>query len=278
MRKIQTRKVSGVVGAIQGGVVSLQATTGLPWWATFAVSSGLVRVILFPLARSRIVIAQDLQRSMPELNALYKMFVRRLSTVPIANVEERSKIISIFFKGVKSSLILHRVNIIGLVAYPIATMVGMITFFYSLRSMIMQDNRVSSSSTSNNNSNSNGGGELGLRDGGAFWFRDLTMPDHTSLLPMLAAAGTYLSIEMSMAATTTAASRSRALTLSRIFKGFFQGGLIIAFPFMSMLPAGIFCYWIPGTTLNMLQTALMRSPAFLKFIRISSVKSNNPMR
>ena len=254
------RRISdfSVVTSIQTGMQSMQAATGLPWFLTFAVASSVVRLSLFPLVRQRFIIGQNLQQSLPELNALYKMFIRRLQMVPATRLEERTKIMSIFFKGVKSSLALHRVNTMGMFTYPVATLACFITFFYSLRSMVTAEHRALKEEPKS-------APLFGLSSGGALWFRDLTQADSTRLLPLISCACTYAALEVGFKASDGLVA-SKRLTLPRTIKGFFQAAFIFGFPLISTMPAGVFCYWIPGSFVSMAQTVAMRSPVFLRLI------------
>ena len=47
-----------------------------------------------------------------------------------------------------------------------------------------------------------------------------------------------------------------------------QTGVLVALPLTSLLPAGIFCYWIPSTLAITTQMLLLRQPAVLKLLNI----------
>ena len=280
------RRKFSIVTAIQDGMVGLQASTGLPWYMTFALASMSVRVALFPLVRSRFIIGQNMSKSIPELNALYKMLIRRLRMIPATHVEERTRICGIFFEGVRSSLALHSVNVQGMFAYPIATVICFGTFFYSLRGMITQEHTLSrgeekqattTTTTTTTTTIADGEAErpkrrsdLGLSQGGLLWFPDLTRPDRSTALPAISVMLTYAALELG--SQTGAVMASRRLTLPRTIVGFFQGCFIFGFPILATLPTGVFCYWIPGSLVSMAQTVAMRSPVFLRAIGIKALK------
>jgi len=251
----------GVVSGIKAGMESLQMSTGLPWFMVFCLGGTAVRVGLFPLAIRRTKINLKLQKSLPELNALYKMLVRRLNMIPPTHVEERFKVMSIYFKGVRSSLALHEASVLGMVTYTAATVACFVTFFYSLRSMIADERGAREGSPT-----TGGGKSRGLRSGGFLWVKDLTRVDPYYVLPSLGVACTYASLEMSFQAAE-GLKASRRLTFPTRVKGFLQGAFILGFPFILNLPAGVFCYWIPGTFVAVAQARLLRSPAFLKWIK-----------
>ncbi len=254
---VGTRKFSSevVVHMVQSGVVELQHLSGLPWYATFGLSSLFINFALFPLSRQQALLFHNLRKALPEMNALYKMLGRRLYSVPVVNVGERQKILSIFFSGVKSSLKLHKVSVIGLIALPIASIGAYIAFFYSLRSMIYEEGTLTRPDTPP---------KYGLQEGGMLWFKDLTIPDTTRLLPLISATVSYASLEWSLRGSLLAGSRP--LTVSRKIYGIFQSLIIASVPFIMHFPSGFFCYWIPGSLIGMARTSAMRSVGFRKLV------------
>jgi membrane protein insertase Oxa1/YidC/SpoIIIJ len=62
---------------IQNGLISIHQYTGLPWWATFAASTVLVRAALLPLARLQIIESRKFAMSVPEISFLVQLLRER---------------------------------------------------------------------------------------------------------------------------------------------------------------------------------------------------------
>ena len=272
--KVQKRNFS-IISEIQNGVISFHQFSGLPWYMTFAFSSFGVKLFLFPLARARVKMSYNLSSTMPELNSLFQMLTRRLSTIPRTSIKERFKILSVFIQGVKASLKLNDVNLTSIFSYTAASAGIFIAFIFSLRGMMEEEKMLNISNNNNyneknDNDNDNNDnqldpsrGVLGLKEGGTLWFKDLTEKDNTKLLPIVSILSSYLALEFSSAGMT---GSRKQLSLARLWKNIPQGLLLLCYPFISVFPAGVFCYWIPVTWLSLLQTRLLKNPTFLRMI------------
>lgn len=73
--------VGPALGAIQAGLESIHAATGLPWWATIATTTVAVRTSLFPFSVVQARHAERLMRARPELGTLRQHLQARLSEV-----------------------------------------------------------------------------------------------------------------------------------------------------------------------------------------------------
>ena len=247
-----TIEITSVTSLIQATLQSIHVQTGLPWWATFATSTALVRLGLFPLVRQQLLASRQLAGAMPELNFLYQLLKRRLVGLKPHHVAERLRILSIFVQGVNACLVLHSASVMTVIAYPLTNMAVFVTFVYSLRSMINGDFRSQ------------------LQDGGFAWFYDLTQQDTSFLLPFVAISISYIALENSFLAGTTGGNQARFLVL---VKDIFQTLLLVSIPIVSSLPAGVFFYWIPSSLFGIGQTLLLRNAQFLKLVRIPPLTS-----
>ena len=247
-----TIEITSVTSLIQATLQSIHIHTGLPWWATFATSTALVRLGLFPLVRQQLLASRQLAGAMPELNFLYQLLKRRLVGLKPLHIVERLRILSIFVQGVNACLVLHSASVMTVVAYPLTNMAVFVTFVYSLRSMINGDFRSE------------------LQDGGFAWFYDLTQQDTSFLLPFVAISISYIALENSFLAGTTGGNQARFLVL---VKDIFQTLLLVSIPIVSSLPAGVFFYWIPSSLFGIGQTLLLRNAQFLKLVRIPPIIS-----
>jgi len=172
--------------AIQSGLITIHESTGMPWWLTFASSTMLVRVGLFPLVRVQMNEGRKLSKAMPELNFLKQLATERLKSIPTGQSakqwsDEVLNTFGIFRKGVRGSLSLHEVSMIKFLGAPLTNMASFITFVWSIREMLQ----------------GNVCPDVGLDMGGMLWFEDLTEEDIEHVLPLVAGLTSYSAIEYS---------------------------------------------------------------------------------
>ena len=229
---------------VQSGMVELHSATGLPWWATFTVSTVMVKFGLFPLIRSQLLANVQLQRAMPEINLLYQLLKRRLHALKYNEVEQRMKLLTTFIRGINASLTVNSASIAAVFIYPLTNLSFFIMFVYSLRDMVKGDMRQT------------------MQEGGMLWFEDLTVRDATYMLPLMAISLSYAAIEVSFS------GRGPQTRVLLIIKDTLQSLVIFSLPLVSFLPSGIFCYWLPSSIFAICQSFLMRHHPFLKFMKI----------
>ena len=235
--------VSSASHFIQSGMQGLHGVTGLPWWATFCVSTLFVKVGLFPLVRSQLLANLKLQRAMPELNLLFQLLKNRLEPLKYDDFGKKMALIKTFIRGVNACLTVHYASVAAVFAYPLTNLGFFFMFVYSLRDMVKGDMRQT------------------LQNGGISWFTDLSQRDTTYILPVSAISLSYLAIEASL-------GRGPQTRLLLIFKDLLQSVVILSLPLVTYLPSGIFMYWIPSSMFAIAQSFLIRHAPFLKMLKI----------
>ena len=266
-RSLMTETIPSVFNAIQISLHALQST-GFPWWATFALSTIIVRSSMFPLVRSQLLYTKKITNAMPEISFLYQLLNKRLQGISIHQTEERLKIINVFIKGtyyyyyllllllslllllllgVTASLKLHDFSILRMLSYPAANISIFLTFIISIREMIKNDVDL----------------KYGFQDGGLLWFADLTMKDGTFILP-------FLAITLSYTALDIAFSNGKG-NFFIYTKDFCQCITLLSIPLVIQLPSGIFFYWIPSSIFAITQSLLLRNDKFQKIMNIPTV-------
>lgn len=235
---------------VQSAIINIQAGTSLPWWATFASTTILVRSSMIPLVRSQIISSRKLAGAMPELNFLLQLLKQRLNGIPLSQVDERMRIVSIFIKGVKACLILHDISILNMLYYPLLNISVFVTFIYSLRDLIKNGGSIGTES---------------LQEGGLLWFTDLTSKDSSFLLPLSAIALSYSSLHVSFSGQGGLVNQGRVVLL---LCDVLQSLVLISMPFVLSLPSGVFFYWIPSSLYGIFQTLALRQPLVQKFLRL----------
>jgi YidC/Oxa1 family membrane protein insertase len=198
------------------------------------MSTVFARLALLPLVRTQVISSQKLALAMPEISFLYQLLIKRLKSKRITETQERMRIISVFFHGVDACFRLYDVSYKEMFAYPIVNIGVFMTFIYSVRSMITHSDNYD------------------LLEGGVLWFVDLSSKDPTFLLPLGALSLSYLAMELGFGKNQKGAGM--------LFKDGLQSLVLLSVPFVTTLPAGVFCYWIPSSLFAIAQSQVIKGP------------------
>ena len=241
------RRKLHVTEVVQQTLCYVHTLTGMPWWATMASSTVILRISLFPLLRMQILAFQKLQSASTDLNGLNHLFKTRVETI---RSTERSLFLSAegrrqflestasYFSGLQACRILHEIPVTQMIAPPFVNIGIFATFTYSMRRMV------------------DAFPSLGLETGGMLWFTNLNMPDPTFTLPIVAIILTSTSVHYSLKKS------AREVLMIRYFRNLMHVGLLASIPIVIQFPAGIFCYWIPSTITRIMQQNLLENERF----------------
>ena len=229
-----------IVESIQQGLINFQSLTSLPWYASIAASTVLVRLSLLPLTRQQMVSSHKFSKVLPEISLLNELLKQSFAKNTLNTVTEKKEAVLNYIKGFKAALKIHDVSLFPIIALPLTNICIFVTFIYSIRGLITCHD---------------------FELGGTLWFEDLQDHDSTLMLPIMAMCGTYTSLELSFRSVEEGSFFAK-------FKDFIQTSVLIALPMTSILPAGVFCYWIPSTLTITTQMLLLRQPAVLKLLNI----------
>jgi len=214
---------------------TVHEASGLPWWATIAVTTFTVRLALFPLTvmQSRSVATMSkIRPKMDALTAKMKAASERAGGRGMEDAEKARLELQQLFAT-------HNVR-------PWMTFVGALgqlpvwlTFFFTMRDITGRP-----------------GNALGMEDGGALWFTDLTTRDPTYGLPVLCGATFFAMVHLGDAGQTGKVDDKTAL-----MKNVMKGVAVLMVPMTSWFEAGVFVYWISSNLCAMSQTVLLKQPA-----------------
>uniref|UniRef100_A0A2D4I7B5 Mitochondrial inner membrane protein COX18 n=1 Tax=Micrurus lemniscatus lemniscatus TaxID=129467 RepID=A0A2D4I7B5_MICLE len=102
--------------------------------------------------------------------------------------------------------------------------------------------------------------------GGILWFKDLTLPDSTWILPITLGLLNLLIVEIfSIRRTET----------SRFWKyatNFFRAVSVLMIPIASNVPSILAFYWVSSSFIGLSHNLLLRSPAFCKLCHLPRTK------
>ncbi|KMY98889.1 mitochondrial inner membrane protein OXA1L [Drosophila simulans] len=232
------------VGMVQNCMEFLHCTWEIPWWGTIAIGTLAVRTIIFPL----VILAQrnsaKMNNNMPQMQMLQlKMTEARQSGNAIESARYAQEMM--LFMREKG------VNPLKNMVVPLAQAPLFISFFMGLRQM------------------ANAPVES-MRDGGLFWFTDLTMADPYYLLPLITSATLYLTIEIG-----TDSARLSAANMNTM-KYVLRALPIVIFPFTMNFPAAILTYWACSNFISLGQVAVLRIPSVREYFKIEKMLTHAP--
>lgn len=210
-------------GLVQSALEYLHVSLDIPWWGVIVCGTIVVRTLLFPLVIMAQRNAAKMGNNMPQMQAIQLKMTEARST---GNQFESARLAQEMYTFMKEKEISpFRSMLVPLAQAPI-----FISFFMGLRQM------------------ANAPVES-MREGGLFWFVDLTMPDQFYLLPIITSATLYVTILVG----TDAARMSQQS--SQVLKYVLRAMPIIIFPFTINFPGAICCYWACSNFISLIQVS-----------------------
>lgn len=246
-KQLFTKNFGSVPELIQSTIVGIQSFSGLPWWATIAGTTIVVKSTLIPLVRLQMISSRKFSNAIPEISQLFHLLKFRLQGSDTKDFKEITRIWNIFRFGVSASLRLHDVSLFEFILYPVTNAAIFITFIYSLRDLMINQSEI-----------------MSITDTGFFWLEELTEKDSMRILPMVAVTSSYAAMELAFVGHPKSA----------IVKDFFQCIVILSLVPVTGLPSGVFFYWIPSSVFGMMQAQIMKIESVQKFLGIPIGKSS----
>ena len=205
---------SPIVNVLGGVLLYFHQQLGLEWWLSIVLLTAVVRTLLFPLTVRQVRSMRAMQELKPELDKIRNKYKDNRQK----QQEEQMKL----FQE-------RKVNPLGGCLPILLQMPIIIGIFYAVRKF--------------------GGDPLrdippeypSFRDGGLFWFQDLSVYDPTLILPILSAVTMLVSMEI-----TNKSMEPQQRWLMRIM----PIGITV---FLWRFPAGLFVYWITSNLVTLVQ-------------------------
>uniref|UniRef100_A0A182WLU1 Membrane insertase YidC/Oxa/ALB C-terminal domain-containing protein n=1 Tax=Anopheles minimus TaxID=112268 RepID=A0A182WLU1_9DIPT len=232
------------VGIVQNCMEFLHIGLDLPWWGCIAIGTVVVRTVLFPLVIASQRNAAKMNNHMPQLQVLQmKMTEARQAGNAIDSARYGQEMV-LFMKEKK-------LNPLKNMLVPLAQAPIFISFFMGLREMA--NTPVES-----------------MRDGGLFWFTDLTICDQFYALPVITSLTLFLTIELGTdSARMSAANMQTAKYILRALP-------LFIFPFTINFPGAILCYWACSNFFSLIQVGFLRIPKVRDFFKIDRIVTHRP--
>lgn len=232
------------VGLVQTSLEYLHASLGIPWWGAIVIGTIVIRVCMFPL----VVVAQRnaarMNNYLPQLQVLQLKMTEARKAGNQLEVARYSQEMMGFMKD-------KQLNPFKNMIVPLAQMPVFISFFMGLRQManVPVDS---------------------LRDGGLFWFLDLTVPDQYFALPIITSVTLWATIEVGTDSAKLSAQNMQTM------KYVLRALPLFILPFTVNFPGAILCYWLSSNFISLIQVGFLRIPAVREYFKIDALLKHNP--
>ncbi|XP_003383873.1 PREDICTED: mitochondrial inner membrane protein OXA1L-like [Amphimedon queenslandica] len=216
------------VGLVQNCLDWIHLNTGLPWWASIVVGTVILRSLMLPLVIKLQVNAARLNQIRPETDVIMarmKEYQQMGNTILAA--QENARLLMLYRK--------HNCNPVKMMIMPFLQFPVFISFFIALRRMAQAPIE-------------------SMKDGGLFWFTDLTLPDPYYILPITSSLLFMANIELGGEAGVTNPQMEK-------MKLFFRIMSVALVPLTATFPTALFMYWITASFYSMGQILVLKVPA-----------------
>ncbi|GLT78102.1 hypothetical protein SLA2020_496480 [Shorea laevis] len=221
------------IAALQHVVDAVHSFTGFNWWASIVVTTLLIRGATLPLLINQMKSTAKLTLMRPRLEELKQ----QMGMDPEGMLEGQKEMKKLFKEyGVTPWTPLKGLFIQG----PI-----FISFFLAISNMV---EKVPS-----------------FKDGGAYWFTDLTTPDSLYIFPILTGLSFLITVECNtqegMEGNPVAGTMKN---VSRVFA-------VLTVPFTSSFPKAIFCYWLTSNLFSLTYGLVLKVPGVKKALGVPDI-------
>jgi len=230
----------------EGWLHLVHDTTGLPWWATLAVATLGVRLLVFPLQVMQSRSAARMTKIKPTMDALTSKMKTAYSHKKFDDVEKyRTQLQDLMQRNGVSPLIT--------MASAVGVLPVWITFFFTIRMMVHRDG-------------------VGLAHGGFAWFTDLTVADPYLALPVISSSTVLLMVQLGDPGQLGA----KLDVTQEMMRNVMRGAALFMIPATMSFENGVFVYWISTNLLSIAQTMLLRDPQIREMVGMPPPPTPDP--
>ena len=223
------------MAAVEWLLTSVHDVSGLPWWATIALTTVSVRACLLPVQiyQSKSIARMALIRpQIDEHSAAMREASQKGTPKGMEDAEKARMALSKLFEK-------HNVKPWMSIVGAIVQLPLWITFFFTMRHMSRVD------------------AGIGMDTGGMLWFQDLTQSDPYYLLPLGMGASFFTMASLGDAGQPPGAKLDPKQAQMKVAMKMMA---FIMVPATSGFQSGIFVYWITTNLSSITQTLILRQP------------------
>lgn len=258
---LQNRHVHTPVQVAEQFLQGFQQLSGAPWWLSIAAATLTIRsTVTLPLAAYQTVIIHrvvSLQKEISELSLRlrYEVSVRAKQVGWTERTCRRQfkknmrRIVSELY--IRDNCHPFKASTLVLVQVPV-----WISLSLALRELSLESSAVYSA----------------LTEGGALWFKDLTVPDQTWIIPVTLGLTNLLLVELASLQQTPAAGRFQKLILHSL-----RAVSLLMIPISASVPTSMSLYWLVSSLVGLGHNLILRSNKVQSALGIPK-KSSAPYR
>ncbi|XP_054815363.1 mitochondrial inner membrane protein OXA1-like isoform X2 [Prosopis cineraria] len=229
------------VQALQYFIDYVHTYTGLNWWAAITLTTLLIRGATLPLLINQLKATSKLTLMRPHLEDI-KQEMQDKAMDPMAVAEGQKKMKKLFNEyGVSPFTPLKGLFIQG----PI-----FVSFFLAIRNMAEK--------------------MPSFKNGGAYWFLDLSTPDSLYILPILTALSFLITVECNMQ------EGMEGNPVAGTMKNVSRGLAVLTVPFTMAFPKAIFCYWVTSNLFSLVYGLGLKVPGVKKALGVPEIPAAAP--
>ncbi|KAF9924730.1 Mitochondrial inner membrane protein oxa1l [Linnemannia zychae] len=222
------------VGALETILEAVHISTGLPWWATIAVTTVAIRTALLPFI-------VKLQGNTARLHNVKPQLERLTENMKLAKETNDTAALARFSAQTQELFAKNDCNPLKSLMLPLLQAPVMISFYLALRDMahlpVPQ-----------------------FKEGGLAWFTDLTVADPTYVLPVASSLGFLAIMELG--------SEAGGVSQPKAMKNIMRFMAVAMVPLTMNFPSAIFVYWLTSNVFTAGQITFFKVPAVRKFFNI----------
>ncbi|CAL8303170.1 unnamed protein product [Arctogadus glacialis] len=253
---------SNLVHLTEQLLISSQGGTALPWWASIMCTTLALRtVITLPLGAYQMIVIGKVEALQSEMAVLAKRLRYEVSVrAQECGWKERHcryqfkknlrRIVSELY--IRDNCHPFKASLLVWVQLPM-----WVSLSLALRNLSMASSPAGSAL------------QTELSTGGTLWFSDLTLPDHTWVLPISLGIINLLIIEI------FAVQRLQVSSLQRYMTHFLRGVSVLMVPIAATVPSSLALYWLSSSLVGLGHNLLLRSPRFRMACHIPPLRSDS---
>ncbi|CAO3573158.1 unnamed protein product [Mortierella alpina] len=222
------------VGALETVLEAVHISTGLPWWATIAATTVMIRTALVPFI-------VKLQGNTARLHNVKPQLERLTENMKLAKETNDTAALARFSAQTQELFAKNDCNPLKSLVLPLLQAPVMISFYLALRDManlpVPQ-----------------------FKEGGIAWFTDLTIADPTYVLPVASSLGFLAIMELG--------SEAGGVAQPKAMKNVMRVMAVAMVPLTMNFPSAIFVYWLSSNMFTAGQILFFKAPAVRRFFNI----------
>lgn len=254
---------SNLVHLLQDGLVYFHDTTGLSWWATIVTSTLLVRALMtLPLTVYQNYILAKVENIGLELQDMVNELKKETAIAKKAYALSDKQTVALYKRSLKKQWrnLIERDN-----CHPLKASLVIwiqipiwVCMSFALRNLVNMNPPDSAALVT----------FMEMSAGGLGWIPNLTVPDHSWIIPIGFGLTNLTIIELQRMSKLRQPSK-----MYNVFTNVFRVFSIVMIPVAASVPSCMCLYWMTSSSFGLLQNIILLSPSLRRKLRIPEAPS-----